>query len=134
MRPLAKFAPRNEMIPPVRSTGSDAAFVAPGQHVKLGQHRGGEPMVRSHFANEPTEAAQQVVNIRLVTDCTADASQWCGIANLKIHRQRGIARGHRPRISIIGVIEDHDLEDGERPSTRGLEASFECIPVGRYAR
>src|SRR5258708_20852058 len=55
------------MRPPVRSTGSDAAFVAPGQHVKLGQHRGGEPMVRSHFANEPTEAAQQVVNIRLTS-------------------------------------------------------------------
>ena len=44
---------------------SDAAFAAPGQHVQLRQDRGGAPPVRRDFADEPAEAAHQIVDVGL---------------------------------------------------------------------
>jgi hypothetical protein len=69
--PLEARARNDRASRPIHGLVSDAAFVAPSQHVKLRQHRSGEPTVRGHLASEPAEALQQIVNIRSVRKDTA---------------------------------------------------------------
>src|SRR5574339_44457 len=48
-----------------RADCSDAAFVAPRQHVKLRQHGRLEPAIRGDLAGEPAEALQKILDICL---------------------------------------------------------------------
>src|SRR5262249_45954606 len=128
--------------PPRRSSGardrrgaraSDAASVAPGEDVKLRQHRGGEPMVRRHLAREPAQATHGALEIGRLGYRSAGGLQRRRIADLEVDRQRWTARGRRPGMVVVGVIEHDDLEDTARTAARGLDAGFERIPVRRHA-
>ena len=63
---------------------SDAAFAAPGQHVQLRQDRGGAPPVRRDFADEPAEAAHQIVDVGLFAGRAFGSRRRSRVPSLKI--------------------------------------------------
>jgi hypothetical protein len=90
---------------------SDAASAAPGQHVQLRQDRGGEPPVRRDFADEPAEAAHQIVDVSVFADRTFGSHRRSRVTNLKVNRQSRIAVRRQARIGVIIVVEHDDLDD-----------------------
>src|SRR5260370_17109653 len=77
---------------------SDAASAAPGQHVQLRQDRGGEPPVRRDFADEPAEAAHQIVDVSVFADRAFGGHRRGRGTNLKGKRPSPIALRPHPRI------------------------------------
>jgi hypothetical protein len=63
---------------------SKAAFVAPGQYMKLRQYGRGKPTVCRNLADKPSEAGEQIVNLGIVRKPPAGVLQWRGIADLQI--------------------------------------------------
>src|SRR5260370_26825196 len=90
---------------------SDAASAAPGQHVQLRQDRGGEPPVRRDFANEPAEAAHQIVDVSVFTHRTFGSHRRSKVTNLKVNRQSRRTVRRQARIGGILVLEQEQLED-----------------------
>src|SRR5260370_7898165 len=107
---------------------SDAASAAPGQHVQLRQDRGGEPPVRRDFADEPAEAAHQIVDVSVFADRTFGSHRRSRVTNLKVNRQGRIAVRRQARICVIIVVAPTDLANPSRPLPPRPNANLQALP------
>jgi hypothetical protein len=65
---------------------------------------------------------------------TCGVLQWRGIADLQIDWQCRIARGDTPRIAVIGIIENDDLQYAAWSLLSDINAGVQCISIGDHAR
>ena len=99
----------------VDPVASDAAFISPGEHVKLRQYRRIKPTVFDGSFGKPTKPSHQLVNIRLIGSSVAARMGLHRIADLKIDRQRRKTRRYGSRVIIVALIEYNDLKHAARP-------------------
>src|SRR5262249_40788795 len=102
--------------------------------MKLRQHGRGKPVVRRHFADEPSEPGEQIVDFSFVRKRPGGLLQWRGIADLQIDWQGRMARGDSSRVAVIDIIENDDLQYAARSLLPDTDTGVQCIPIGSHMR